>query len=104
MSRVRDKEYLRSAKDQPCTFSGYMCRGEVCHHHIRVKGCGAGQKMHDSVVIPVCVYHHKMCDSRVISTQQQLNEWAQYMLERLTQEYGQTEAVERLALAYWSVL
>jgi len=104
MSRVRDKEYLRSAKDQPCTFSGYMCRGDVCHHHIRVKGCGVGQKMSDSVVIPVCVYHHKLCDNRTISTQQQLNEWTAYMLERLTQEYGQTEAVERLALAYWSIL
>lgn len=60
--------------------------------------------MSDAVVIPVCAYHHPMCDSRTISTQHQLNELCKYMLERLTQEFGQTEAVERLAMAYWDAL
>jgi len=60
--------------------------------------------MSDAVVIPVCQYHHALCDNRTISTQQQLNEWCKYMLERLTAEHGQTEAVERLAMVYWSVL
>jgi len=38
------------------------------------------------------VYHRKLSVPRA------------YMLERLTQQYGQTEAVEQLALAYWSIL
>ena len=103
MNKVRDREYLQSAKDQQCTFSDHLCLGDVVHHHIRVKGCGTGRKMNDAVVIPVCHYHHKMCDSREIGTQEQLNEWVKYMLERLTQEHGQTKAVELLALAYWGV-
>jgi len=102
--KVRDKAYQRSHHEQPCTFAGHLCHGDVVGHHIRVKNCGTGKKMSDAVVIPVCHYHHKMCDKRTISTQHQLNEWCKYMLERLTQEYGQTEAVERLAMAYWDAL
>jgi len=105
MSKVRDKEYQKSAKDQTCTFASYLCQGDIVHHHIRTKGCGIGQKMSDAVTIPVCSsYHHPMCDKRTISTQNQLNEWCKYMLERLIQKYGQTEAVERLAMAYWDAL
>jgi len=105
MSKVRDKEYLRSAQHQPCTFASHLCHGDIVHHHIRVKNCGTGSKMSDAVGIPVCsLYHHPMCDNRTISTQNQINEWCKYMLERLTQRMGQTEAVERLAMAYWDAL
>jgi len=100
----QEREYLASSRDQQCTYAGYECFGDIVHHHVRVKGCGTGNKMPHAVVIPVCCYHHKLCDSRQISTQNQLNEWCKYMLERLTQEYGQTEAVNKLAMAYWSVL
>jgi len=75
--------------------------GDVVGHHIRVKGCGTGRKMSDAVVIPVCVYHHRCCDARAISTQNQLNEWMKYILERLTLEFGQTNAVEKIGAAYW---
>jgi len=105
MSKVRDKAYQKSHRDQPCTFASHLCQHDtVVGHHIRVKGCGTGSKMSDAVVIPVCAYHHRLCDSRTISTQHQLNEWCKYMLERLTAKYGQTEAVERLAMAYWESL
>jgi len=101
---IRDKDYQKSHHFQPCTYADILCFGDVVGHHIRVKGCGTGNKMSDAVVIPVCVHHHKLCDSRQISTQNQLDEWVKYMLERLTKEHGQTKAVELLAMAYWSVL
>jgi len=101
---VRDKAYQSSHHDQPCTYADILCYGDVIGHHIRVKGCGTGSKMSDAVVIPVCMYHHRLCDIRQISTQKQLNEWCKYMLERLTRAHGQSEAVERLAMAYWSIL
>jgi len=101
---IRDKKYQASHHDHPCTYSSNLCQGDVIGHHIRVKGCGTGIKMSDAVVIPVCQYHHKLCDTRQISTQSQLNEWCKYMLERLTQAHGQTAAVEYLALSYWSIL
>jgi len=101
---VKDKAYQKSHREHPCTYSSYECMGDVVGHHIRVKGCGTGRKMSDAVVIPVCVYHHRCCDARAISTQNQLNRWMKYMLERLTQEYGQTNAVDKLGAAYLSML
>jgi len=96
-------EYLKITETDRCVFCGIMDETLV-KHHIRVKGCGIAKKMSDAVVIPVCVYHHRCCDARTISTQNQLNRWMKYMLERLTQEIGQTNAVDKIGEAYLEML
>lgn len=102
---MKNKAYQKSHQDQPCTYSSYECFGDVVGHHVRVAGCcGTGKKMSDAVVIPVCVFHHRLCDARQISTSNQLNEWMKYMLERLTQEHGQAIAVEKLGRLYFEAL
>lgn len=53
---IRDKEYLKSAKDRVCC----ICyKNECCFHHVRSLGGGIGLKPSDDCCIPVCDFHHK---------------------------------------------
>lgn len=99
---MRDKEYLRSAKDEVCTYAHLGgCYGDVVMHHIRVAGmCGTGQKMGDQYTIPVCHHHHQMCDKREIPTSDQLQEMVAYWLHRLTKKHGVVKALTMMGEDY----
>jgi len=97
-------KYQESHREQCCAFASGACFGDVVGHHLKVGGKSLSSKTHDAMAIPVCVTHHKMCESLEIGKQEQLEAWCKYMLERLIQEHGREKGVELMALAYWSVL
>ncbi len=108
MSKAIGK-YQISNRDQPCSFKGVRslgdCFGQVTGHHIKIVGLKSlNSKTSDGLTIPVCITHHAKCESNEISKDWQLHIWTMYMLERLTQKYGQTKAVEMLAAAYWEMI
>jgi len=97
-------KYQASHHDQPCVFCGIQ-NETVVGHHVRIKGtCGTGIKPSDFQVIAVCSADHAHCHSGLHSIERQTEKMLQYWLERLTQEYGQAEAIEIMGKAYWEGL
>ena len=102
MNKVRDKEYLQSAKDYPCVFCGIMDE-TIVGHHVR-DHTGMGQKPSDAAIVSACHTCHADCHNGTISKMEQKKAWYEYAAMRLEVAHGSSEAFNRMVMAFWSVL